>query len=319
MKKTILSIMCLGFLTGVGCGGSESDDHEHTVADMSNEDECSGHGHLHDTSCHCDDGFAASDDGMSCIASTDDHHDHDEDMHAHDDDLKPHMDMGEDMPDTSDMHSPDEDMTGEDMGNDMDMSDDDMNTPVDEPEDIAFAATDAEAAVGLSHGSLVWLLGAKDNDVMLEMELYEAYGAPTSPGTITLGDDATDYASCGTCVVLKTGCEQHDDHAHCAKTFMPVTGGTVAIDTIDAEADGHLSGELSDIIFQEVTIGSDYVTTPVAQGQRLRLSSWTFDAELTSFGEDAECSGHGHLHGTTCHCDTGYQVDPDDPSQCIPQ
>jgi hypothetical protein len=32
----------------------------------------------------------------------------------------------------------------------------------------------------------------------------------------------------------------------------------------------------------------------------------------------SECGGHGHLHGTECHCDPGYQQDPDDPGMCIP-
>lgn len=31
-----------------------------------------------------------------------------------------------------------------------------------------------------------------------------------------------------------------------------------------------------------------------------------------------ECGGHGHLHGTQCHCDSGFRQDPDDPGMCIP-
>jgi hypothetical protein len=31
-----------------------------------------------------------------------------------------------------------------------------------------------------------------------------------------------------------------------------------------------------------------------------------------------ECGGHGHLHGTECHCDSGYKQDPADPGMCIP-
>jgi hypothetical protein len=31
-----------------------------------------------------------------------------------------------------------------------------------------------------------------------------------------------------------------------------------------------------------------------------------------------ECGGHGHLHGTSCHCDTGYKQDPLDEGMCIP-
>jgi hypothetical protein len=30
-----------------------------------------------------------------------------------------------------------------------------------------------------------------------------------------------------------------------------------------------------------------------------------------------ECGGHGHLHGTSCHCDTGYKQDPEDEGMCI--
>lgn len=30
-----------------------------------------------------------------------------------------------------------------------------------------------------------------------------------------------------------------------------------------------------------------------------------------------ECSGHGHLHDGTCHCDDGYSVDPNDATKCV--
>ena len=30
-----------------------------------------------------------------------------------------------------------------------------------------------------------------------------------------------------------------------------------------------------------------------------------------------ECGGHGHLHGDVCHCDEGYVLDPDDPTNCV--
>lgn len=32
-----------------------------------------------------------------------------------------------------------------------------------------------------------------------------------------------------------------------------------------------------------------------------------------------ECGGHGHPHGTHCHCDSGYVQDPNDPGMCIPE
>jgi hypothetical protein len=33
--------------------------------------------------------------------------------------------------------------------------------------------------------------------------------------------------------------------------------------------------------------------------------------------DPTECGGHGHLHGTACHCDTGYKQDPEDEGMCI--
>jgi hypothetical protein len=41
------------------------------------------------------------------------------------------------------------------------------------------------------------------------------------------------------------------------------------------------------------------------------------DPEPELWDEDGVCGGHGHLHGTECHCDDGYSQDPDDPAVCI--
>ncbi len=40
------------------------------------------------------------------------------------------------------------------------------------------------------------------------------------------------------------------------------------------------------------------------------------DPEPELWSEDEPCGGHGHLHGTECHCDDGYVLDPDDPGMC---
>jgi hypothetical protein len=34
---------------------------------------------------------------------------------------------------------------------------------------------------------------------------------------------------------------------------------------------------------------------------------------------DPECGGHGELHDDERHCDSGYRVDPEDSTQCIPE
>lgn len=60
--------------------------------------------------------------------------------------------------------------------------------------------------------------------------------------------------------------------------------------------------------FREVPINTTtYATTDVPGGKRLLVAPWSW-----------ECGGHGHLHGSTCHCDAGYQVDPQNPANCIP-
>ncbi len=39
------------------------------------------------------------------------------------------------------------------------------------------------------------------------------------------------------------------------------------------------------------------------------------DPHLT---DGTECSGHGHTHGPTCHCDSGYVREPAAPLRCLP-
>ncbi len=36
------------------------------------------------------------------------------------------------------------------------------------------------------------------------------------------------------------------------------------------------------------------------------------------FSDGTECSGHGHTHGPTCHCDSGYVREPAAPLRCVP-
>ena len=56
----------------------------------------------------------------------------------------------------------------------------------------------------------------------------------------------------------------------------------------------------------------------VENGETMSLRSWSFDVQLEDLNTDnEECGGHGLLHNDHCHCDSGYQVDPNDSSQCI--
>ena len=121
---------------------------------------------------------------------------------------------------------------------------------------------------------------AKDDDVQLRLVIYESYGGISSPGSITIDEVESSYATCGTCLVLQTGCELHGDHYHCERTFMPAIGGEVNIEKIGTSVGDELAGALLDIVFQEVTISQTYDTQRVADGEEHHLGAWSFEVAL---------------------------------------
>jgi hypothetical protein len=185
---------------------------------------------------------------------------------------------------------------------------------------LVFAPSDPKAATGESDdGKRVWRLEAVDDDMVLRLEIYEAFGGPVSPDVVEITAVETNYATCGTCVVFQTGCVAHDDHFDCDRTFMPREGGQIALTSLGAVG-AQLTGGLVSLGLQEVTIGADYETQVVSDGDTLDLDDWSFDVLLDAFGEpDVACGGHGELHGDHCHCDPGYGLDPEDPTLCIPE
>ena len=151
----------------------------------------------------------------------------------------------------------------------------------DQMADLTFSPTSSQGSVGEAQdGSKVWLFEAIDGGTILRIELYAGYGAPTSPGIVDITAKETDYATCGTCIMLRTGCVAHNDHYDCTGTFMPKAEGEMHIDAIGAAAGDNLTAELKDLVFQEVTIGQNYSTTPVADGGQLHLEAWSFDVQL---------------------------------------
>jgi len=146
--------------------------------------------------------------------------------------------------------------------------------------DFFFEPSEVEAVTGTSNNSQIWILDAMENDVQLRIEIYEAYGGISSPGTITIDDVETDYANCGTCLLLKTGCVEHGDHFDCSRTFMPTVGGEIRIEQIGTNAGDEFSGRLLGVVFQEVTISQDYQTVPVANGETIELAPWAFETLL---------------------------------------
>ena len=258
LRSRFLAVLVSTFAL-MGCGPAEA------------ELPCSGHGEMHGDHCHCDSGFALSDDGSTCVTA------------------------------------PAENGVGGGDGG-----------------ALSFTPRNPRAATGLADdGTRVWLLEAVDANKVLELSIYEAYGGPTSATVVDITDSETSYATCGTCLILRSGCVEHNGHFDCQRSFMPRARGKLYLDALGASAGDRITGEMVDLIFQEVTIGDRGQTSPVADGEVLNLDPWEFDLRLESLGgggggQEEECSGHGRLHGNHCDCDPGYRLDPQNPMRCIP-
>lgn len=188
------------------------------------------------------------------------------------------------------------------------------------PQDLEFTPANAQGATTVGDPQ-VWVLAASQDDVLLRVEVLESFGGPTAPGVTDFGDAETSYETCGTCVILRTGCSAIGSEVTCEKTFMPRVGASIAIEAIGPRPGDRFSGTFRNLEFQEVTIAAaDYATQPIAGGERMLLDEWAFDVELDSLvGPQPElCGGHGDLHGSHCHCDPGYSPEPGDATNCVP-
>ncbi|MGK0360238.1 MAG: hypothetical protein ACI9U2_002551 [Bradymonadia bacterium] len=254
--------------------------------------ECGAHGALHGDHCHCDPGFSLTDDEMSCVTQ---------------------LDQGETLDIGADMAEMQPDAGGDaripDMGHGNDI-------PA-----LQFAPASTRAMTGNGDdGSRIWSLEAMDDDVRMRLEIYEGFGGRTSPGVVEMTSAEASYATCGTCLILQTGCVAHGDHFDCERTFMPRVTGQLRLDAMGASAGDRFAGECLSLQFEEVVIDANFETRSVPNGAVLRLDSWAFDAPLEGLGgAEEECNGHGHQHGEQCHCDAGYRRDPEDSKQCIPE
>ena len=191
--------------------------------------------------------------------------------------------------------------------------------------DFSFIPRNPRAATGAAQdGTQVWLLEAVDGDKVLEMSIYEAYGGPTSAANVEMTEAETSYSTCGTCLVLRTGCISHNGHYDCTRAFMPRAEGTIFLDELGASPGGRLSGEMVDLVFQEVLISDRGRTNVVTDGTVLNFDPWEFNLRRGSLGNGGgggaqeECSGHGRLHGDHCDCDPGYRPAPQNAMACIP-
>lgn len=127
----------------------------------------------------------------------------------------------------------------------------------------------------------VWVLVAKADDTWLYVENYPLFGGASGPETRTLNETETNYGTCGVCVLLKTGCQPHGDHAHCSATFMPQPGGTVSFDELGFGEGESWAGSLSAMTFVEVSMDSDtFETTPIDGGDTVDFDGYDFQVTL---------------------------------------
>lgn len=178
------------------------------------------------------------------------------------------------------------------------------------PESVTLTATMEQGQYATTHGGgEVWRYGARSGAFVVDLESYTEYGGPAAPGSYTLRTEDSSYASCAFCLVLRRGSER----------YMPVfaAGKTVTFSAMGKRAGERFTGTVNQALeFREVTINTQtFATTEVPNGKRLSVAGFTFDVAL----QPPECGGHGHLHGSTCHCDPGYRLDPTNPRNCVPQ
>lgn len=264
---------------------------------------CGGHGELHVDHCDCEPGYAPDpQDPLTCVA-TDQPQPEECGGHGHLHDGVCACDAGF-VPDPQDP----------------------LKCVAEQPamgQTLSFTPTVSSALWGLDgDGKDSWIYKAQSGtSAQITIENLVGFGANAQPGAYAISAADQGYDTCGFCVVLETGCSAHDDHLHCAKTYMP-KAGNYRLTQLDRMVGGRFAGKLEGVVFQQVTIDNTTLkTTPVAGAPELRMSMdmvWSAPLRAAQDPNAQECSGHGHLHGDTCHCDPGYRLDPQDKGKCIP-
>jgi hypothetical protein len=108
----------------------------------------------------------------------------------------------------------------------------------------------------------------------LAVEIWEAAGGPTEPGTYTITDAG--YDVCSLCVAVFAGCDENG----CGKAFLAVSGELEIYGT--GGPGDWFAGALSNVELIEVTIDPEtWASTPVPDGQTWCIELFPFAAEIT--------------------------------------
>ena len=128
------------------------------------------------------------------------------------------------------------------------------------------------------------------NYFAIEVFQSATFGGPTSPGTYTLSA-SDNYADCGLCVLYQTNCNL--DSGSCEKVYF-ARGGSVTFSTLPPGQADSISGTITGLELEEVTINADtFVSTPVAGGSGICMDTVSFSATVESGICDNTCTFAG--------------------------
>ena len=288
-------ILTLAFATILGLGAAACGEEELA---------CGGHGELHGDHCDCEPNYEPSEDPLICLPA------------GGGDTTSTGADTTVTGADTTATGA---DTTGADTTGADSEGTDSTGTAGGDEEALLFEPDELRAFTDLVDGERLWVMEAIQGPKVMSLEIYEAFGGPTTPTTVPLTAKEGDYATCGACLLFRDGCAAHGDHFDCARAWMPKPGGAITLTALGASPGGMITGMIEGVTLQEVTIAKDYSTTPVPGGSSLTLKTWSFEVELSAADAGGqECGGHGAPHGDHCDCDPGYKQDPLDPLNCVP-
>jgi hypothetical protein len=140
------------------------------------------------------------------------------------------------------------------------------------------------------------LLGALTTTAMpdlLDIQLYpsgDLASGIAAGGPFTIDATESQYQTCGTCIIIKAGATI-DSTGHItgeAASYLAESGSITLSSVADATAGtGTISGTLTNVVLQQVTIDSTYKSTPVVPACTTTIASLTFSGTSSKFTCDA--------------------------------
>lgn len=135
------------------------------------------------------------------------------------------------------------------------------------------------------------------NYFAIEVFQSATFNGPTSPGTYTLSA-SDNYADCGLCVLYQTDCNLETGSCD---TLYFARGGSVTFSSLPPSQADTISGTISGLQLEEVTINADtFVSTPVPGGAGICMDTVTFSATVESGMCENTCEWAGDGY-----CDDG--------------